>query len=215
MKKLFTGLMTLTLLLVLTACGRSIDTTKQVKEDTQTVMADIKTQRRLLNQIETSLQKSQQLYEKDRKKYPNQNLLNVKESATAKNQAARLKDYQEFQSKQSEIKTISARLSKTADQKVDGMPNQAIQNFVQSLKISQLDANNFDSYMKETAKGEKNFFAKHIDPDEKQSDRDAAVSRLNQYYGADFQQADIMRVNLNTVQVNAKQLLKKLAENSD
>lgn len=194
-------------LFLLAGCSNALNTTSQLKDDTNTLIKAAKDQNTQLKTINQTFESNRRSFNSERKTYPNENLLNIPESKTAKNVAKRKAAYQKFQEDQATIDTVSKRLVKISKQNHPNYPNQAIKNLVHITEISQLDAKHLDDYMTEAQTSETSFYADHQDPDESEADTDAAIGRLSQSYGAVVQQSEIMQVNLTTVQKAAEKVL--------
>lgn len=195
---------------LLGSCERKPLTDKaQVRASANTVISTIKDQGTELTAITNSLEKSQSLYLKEHKEKPNENLLKNKQSSVYANVSKRTEALTTLTTDYKTLNSASDTLAGFAKSKTPNLPTEQIQDLVQSLKIISLDHDTFSQFMDEFTKAEQTFYADTADTTDEKA-MDTAVGRFNQYYGALFQQMEIMQANLTTAQQQSKELLKAL-----
>ncbi|MFL2081514.1 hypothetical protein ACPBEH_09580 [Latilactobacillus sp. 5-91] len=198
------------LLFLLAGCEKPLDTKQQVKDDLNTILQISKTQQTALSTLEDAGQGVPDSYLKIQAKYPDQNLLDVKGSKIAQTAASRAEAYKTLKTQQAELKPVVKRLIKIANQESDELPIEFIKDLNQSLKLSALDYTTLSNFYDAAATAETDFYADHTSADAHADDLAAPINRLNQYYSAIYQQAEIAKVNINTVTAQAKKVQKQL-----
>lgn len=206
------GLIGMLFLLIggISACERRPLTDKaQIQASATTVTNTIQDQGKELTAITNSLEKSQSLYVTEHKEKPNENLLQNKQSYVYANFAKRTTAMTTLTADYKKLSDAENTLSSFAKSKSPNLPTEKIQDLVQSLKIIGLDHDTFTQFMDEFTKAEQKFYADTADmTDEKELD--TAMGRLSQYYGALYQQMEIMQANLTTARQQSRELLQEL-----
>lgn len=198
------------LLFLLAGCEKPLDTKQQVTDDLNTILQISKTQQTALSTLEDAGQGVPDSYLKIQAKYPDQNLLDVKGSKIAQTATNRKVAYETLKSQQAELKPVVKRLIKIANQESDELPIEFIKDLNQSLQLSALDYTTLSNFYDAATTAENDFYANHTAVDTHADDLDAAINRLNQYYSAIYQQAEIAKVNINTVTAQVKKVQKQL-----
>lgn len=230
-KKIISFLFSITLmLLILSGCAARPGAKAQLTNHNQTVLKDIKAQKKNLAVIKQAMEDNQESFSKEQQDYPNDNLTTVKASNTYKLITKRQKAYAKFKVSQNRLQNDRTELVKISNQAYPNMPKQMLSSLTQSLHLSALDQKTFVTFMDEMQKTEATYYEmlqknngqnassssssntsnSNTQSEDTQEDLDAQENRLNQYYGAIFQQIEIMNVNLNTAQKQAQSLAKKL-----
>lgn len=214
----------LLLLLVVSGCANKRTVKEQLTTDTQATLLDIKKQKQNLKTIQNKLTKNQESFSDEQKQYPKQNLLTVQNAKTYQYVTDRQKAYAAFKKIQINLKNDQTELLKISNQDYPNIPKQTLRDLTQSLHLSALDQKTLVTFMDELEDAEASYYDLSAQTDIDQSNTDAQTddeataalsaqeNRLNQYYGAVFQQIEIINVNLNTVQKQARQLQKNLTD---
>lgn len=208
-------------LVITSGCTNKQTVKEQLSADAKATRLDIKNQKQNLKTIKQKLTQNQASFSDEQKQYPKQNLLTVQNSKTYRYVTARQKAYATFKKTQVNLKNDQTELTKISNQDYPNIPKQSIRNLTQSLHLSALDQKTLVTFMDELEDAETTYYelAAQTDidklttdnPDEAEdSELMAQENRLNQYYGAVFQQIEIIDVNLNTVQKQARQLQQAL-----
>lgn len=208
-------------LVITSGCTNKQTVKEQLSADAKATRLDIKNQKQNLKTIKQKLTQNQASFSDEQKQYPKQNLLTVQNSKTYRYVTARQKAYAAFKKTQVNLKNDQTELTKISNQDYPNIPKQSIRNLTQSLHLSALDQKTLVTFMDELEDAETTYYelAAQTDidklttdnPDEAEdSELMAQENRLNQYYGAVFQQIEIIDVNLNTVQKQARQLQQAL-----
>lgn len=208
--------MLLVALVTLSACSTKQGAKDQLLENSKTVLKDIKAQKKNLNVIKNQMEASQARFPKEQKKYPKQNLLNVTTSKTYQAVTKRKDAFTSFKDTQNDLKMDQTTLTKISNQDLPDMPKELMNSLIQSLHLSALDQRTFANFLTEMTQNEATYYNLLSNPDTSTSatELDAQENRLNQYYGAVYQQIEIMNVNLNTAQKQAQRLQKSVASGS-
>lgn len=214
--------MLLVSLFFLNGCASQKSAQDQLKTNTNTILTDIQQQKKNLKSIQSKMEKNQESFSDEQKKFPNKNLLTTKASRTYQNVTERQKDYLQFKDVQTQLKNDRTELIKIGNQPYPGMPKQSVRDLDQSLHLSALDQKTFVTFMDELNTAEETYYDllsqstdTQVQSGDNTTDADttelaAQENRLNQYYGAVFQQIEIMNVNLNTAQKQARHLQQKV-----
>ncbi|KRL12223.1 hypothetical protein [Schleiferilactobacillus perolens] len=209
-KIVFLGMAFTLLLAGLSACEPKPLTDKaQLKNTATTVYRTIREQRNEITTITNSLEKSQSLYVTEHKQKPNENLLKNKQSDVYQNFTTRTDAVAKLTAAYKKLTTAEDTLNTLAKSKAPNLPTEKIQDLGQSLKIISLDHTTFSQFMDEFTKAEQSFYADTADMND-EKDLDTANGRFSQYYGALFQQMEIMQANLTTASQQSKELLAEL-----
>lgn len=200
----------LILILLLSSCAKPLDTKQQVKSDLTALQQIVAAQQAALSTLESAGQNDPSAYLKIQKKYPDQNLLDVPTTKVAEDAKARETAYQTLKTQQTKLKPITRRLTKVAKQADSDLPIEAIKDLNQSVKISTLDYTTLSNFYDAAVTAETDFYSQHQTADVAESDLDAPINRLNQYYSSVYQQAEIAKVNINTVSAQLKKVQNQL-----
>ncbi|UTB72780.1 hypothetical protein A4W72_08140 [Latilactobacillus curvatus] len=108
------------------------------------------------------------------------------------------------------LKPVIKRLTKLVKQENDELPIEQVKDLNQSLKISTLDYTTLATFYNAATKVSDEFYSDHTDADADEDSLKSPINRLNQYYSSVYQQAEIAKVNMNTVAAHAKKVQKQL-----
>lgn len=198
-------------LFILTGCKKTINTKTDLKENTQTVITQLKVQKQQLTIIEDTYNQLQQRMPEDQQQDPDANLLEDQDSKIYQlNQKAQTATDKVTDS-QKEIEKINTRLKDTAAEKLTSLPNSSISQLTQALHIVQLDHESFNKFMAAYQKDQTALYkqAPLLLKDDSH-ELDELISRNAQYLGAVNQQLEILQVNINSSLTSANQLLAEL-----
>ncbi|KRM20977.1 hypothetical protein [Latilactobacillus graminis] len=196
--------------IILSACQKPLDTKHQLQTDMQTVLQATKRQQVALSTLETIGDPVPDNYLTLQKKHPNQNLLTVEGSKIATTATKRSAAFQDIKTQQTLLKPVIKRLIMISEQENNELPIEQIKDLNQSLKISTLDYTTLSTFYDAATTAEDKFYTDHTDADVDQETLKSPINRLNQYYSSVYQQAEIAKVNMNTVAANAKKIQKQL-----
>lgn len=210
MKKLWLLVATTVALFGLTACSKGVfDQQDNLKQNTNTVLQTVKTERTTLNEISAAINAFpstvQSAYDKD----PSADL--ASDTAVAKLIKKRDTAYAKLEKTQEQLVAATNVLIKISNQDGDDIPATKLKNTITGLRLSRLDHRTYDSYYKELLAAEKTFFS-DVKTDPATASVDAALTRLNQYIGSLSQQSEIVTANLQTVTQEATSLQKAVAK---
>ncbi|MFD1672947.1 hypothetical protein ACFQ5M_12670 [Agrilactobacillus yilanensis] len=211
-------------ILILGGCTPKQSAKAQLGTNTKVILTDIKKQKQSLRTIQAKMTKNQASFSSEQDKFPGENLLDTADSKTYQTVTERREAYEAFKRNQTALQSDRTELLKISNQTYPNMPKQAINDLVQSLHLSALDQKTFVTFMDELTSAEETYYdllsqdsQAHADSsgtntasDDDISELEAQENRLNQYYGAVFQQIEIMNVNLNTAQKQARDLKNKV-----
>ncbi len=145
-----------------------------------------------------------------KKKYPDENLLTIEDTKIATTAAKREAAFQSLKEQQAVLKPVIKRLTKLVKQENDELPIEQVKDLNQSLKISTLDYTTLATFYNAATKASDEFYSDHTDADADEDSLKSPINRLNQYYSSVYQQAEIAKVNMNTVAAHAKKVQKQL-----
>lgn len=194
----------------LAACQKPMDTKHQLQADMQTVENATKQQRTALSTLETIGDPVPDNYLTIQKKYPDENLLTIEDTKIATTAAKREAAFQSLKEQQAVLKPVIKRLTKLVKQENDELPIEQVKDLNQSLKISTLDYTTLATFYNTATKASDEFYSDHTDADADEDSLKSPINRLNQYYSSVYQQAEIAKVNMNTVAAHAKKVQKQL-----
>lgn len=193
------------LLALLAGCtGPAFDQKAQLKQDSRTVTTSVAKQTQAITRVNDAVGDFPATFQSAYAADPNADFQNAGpiNKLLAKRKAA----YQALESAQTQIDTLTTRLTKLHNQNNPTLPQAELRDLLTDLRLAKLDHRTFDSYYKELQTAEKDFFdTVAADPTDKAA-IDTALSQLNQYDSALGQQADIATANLQSVTTAAKAL---------
>lgn len=206
LKKLKRFLPVLALVFLLASCDQPLNTKQQVREDLKSLQQISATQQTALTALESAGQSESVTYLKIQEQYPDKNLLEVSTTKMAQATAKRADAYQTLKDQQKALKPVAQRLLKVAKQDNADLPTEAIKDLNQSIKISTLDYATLSNFYQAAVTAEADFYADHQDADADPTDLESPINRLNQFYSSVYQQAEIAKVNINTVTAQLKKV---------
>ncbi|WP_125607462.1 hypothetical protein [Lapidilactobacillus bayanensis] len=198
-------------LFILTGCKKTINTKTELKENAQTVITQLETQKKQLTVIEDTYNQLQQQMPAAQKKNPGTNLLDDQDSKVYQLNQKAQDATDKVAASQKIIEKINQRLKDTATEKLDNLPNSAILKLTQSLHIVQLDHESFNKFITAYKKDQTDLYRNAPELlDEHAEELDELVSQNTQYLGAVNQQLEILQVNINSSLSSAQNLLANL-----
>ncbi|MFC6314315.1 hypothetical protein ACFQHW_01850 [Lapidilactobacillus achengensis] len=205
-------LLALPLLILLTACQKATDHTADLRNDVQTIQAEIATQRKELKTIYQKYAQLQKAFAKEQKNNPETNLLTDHSTRTYRlNEQAR-KSLDRLGRSQKQVLKINERVKKVDITRINGLTSAEVTELTQSIHIISLDHENFTNFISAFQKDQTEFYRDA--PELFAADKDGLderQSRSRRYLGAVDQQLEILQVNLNSTEAAAKKILKSIS----
>ncbi|MFD1393408.1 hypothetical protein ACFQ3L_07455 [Lacticaseibacillus jixianensis] len=185
-------------LLLLSGCSAAgINQKAQLQTTTSTLRTQVGIQTKMLTLIDNEAAAFPSTFEKAYAKDPTQDFKAagpVGVLLTSREQA-----YKRLEAAQEQIETATTALTKVSSQRSPNLPEAALSNALNSLKLAKLDHKTFDSYYKEMSSAETTFFSTVAQAPDDEAAINAALGRLNEYTSSLSQQAEIIQANLQTV----------------
>lgn len=198
-------------LFILTGCRRTINTQTELKENTETIITQLKLQKQQLTTIDDTYNQLQQQAADAQKENPDTDLLTDQDSKIYQLNQKALTAITKVADSQKQIDKINVRLKDTAAEKLDSLPNSEILQLTQSLHIVQLDHESFNKFLQAYQKDQTTLFKQAPKLIEDHADElDGLYSQNDQYLGAVTQQLEILQVNINSSLSAAQSVLNEL-----